>query len=55
MIYADISLSASTVGKKCVEISIADTGCSIPQEDFKKLFDHFFTSKDMIQAIKLGF
>lgn len=55
MVYTGISLSASTVGQKGVEIAIADTGCSIPQEDLKKLFDHFFTSKDMSQAAKLGF
>ncbi|MBW1858167.1 MAG: hypothetical protein JRI42_07850 [Deltaproteobacteria bacterium] len=55
MVYTGISLSASTVGQKCVAISIADTGCSIPQEDLKKLFDHLFTSKDVSQATKLGF
>jgi signal transduction histidine kinase len=38
-----------TVGTKAqgdsVEISIADTGCGIPQEHLKKIFDAFFTTK----------
>jgi len=55
MVYTGISLSASTVGQKCVAISITDTGCSIPQEDLKKLFDHLFSAKDVSQATKLGF
>lgn len=45
MVYMGISLSASTVGQKGVEIAIADTVCSIPQEDLKKLFDHFLLQK----------
>ena len=55
MVYTGISLSASTVGQKCVAISITDTGFSIPQEDLKKLFGHLFSAKDMSQATKLGF
>ena len=42
IVSTGISLSASTVGQKGVEIAIADTGCGIPPEDLDKLFDPFF-------------
>jgi two-component system NtrC family sensor kinase len=53
-IYTATGLSASDTGQKGVEISIADTGCGIPAEDLDKLFDPFFTKKDMSQATGLG-
>ena len=53
-IYTATSLSASDVGHKGVEITIADTGCGIPPEDLDKLFDPFFTKKDPSQATGLG-
>jgi len=55
MVYTGISLSASTVGQKGAEIAIADTGCSIPQEDLKKLFDHFLLQKIWIRLPSLVF
>jgi len=49
-----VSLSASNAGKKGVEIAIADTGCGIPQEDLDKLFDPFFSTKEVGQGTGLG-
>jgi len=39
---------------KCVEITISDTGCGIPQEDFLKIFDPFFSTKPVGQGTGLG-
>jgi len=49
-----ISLSASDVGRKGVEISVADTGCGISPEDLNKLFDPFFTTKEVGEGTGLG-
>jgi two-component system NtrC family sensor kinase len=49
-----ISLSASDVGRKGVEISVADTGCGISSEDLNKLFDPFFTTKEVGEGTGLG-
>jgi len=49
-----ISLSASDPGKKGVEIAIADTGCGIPSEHLDKLFDPFFSTKEVGQGTGLG-
>jgi two-component system, NtrC family, sensor kinase len=37
-----------------VDISIADTGCGIPQEQIKRIFDPFFTTKLSGQGTGLG-
>jgi two-component system, NtrC family, sensor kinase len=39
---------------KFVEITIADTGCGIPQENLDKLFDPFFTTKPVGSGTGLG-
>ncbi len=49
-----ISLSASNIGKKGVEISITDTGCGIPPENLDKLFEPFFTTKEVGKGTGLG-
>ncbi len=49
-----ISLSASDLGKKGVEIAIADTGCGIRPEHLDKLFDPFFSTKEVGQGTGLG-
>ncbi len=52
------ALSVSAAGKtkeqKGVEISISDTGCGIPLENLDKLFDPFFSTKEVGQGTGLG-
>ncbi len=52
------ALSVSATGKtkeqKSVEISISDTGCGIPPEHLDKLFDPFFSTKEVGQGTGLG-
>ena len=37
-----------------IEISIIDTGCGIPEQDLQRIFDPFFTSKDVGKGTGLG-
>ena len=37
-----------------VSLTIRDNGCGIPQENIQKIFDPFFTSKDVGQGMGLG-
>jgi two-component system NtrC family sensor kinase len=40
--------------KPMVAISIVDTGCGIPEKNLKRIFDPFFTSKDVGKGTGLG-
>jgi len=40
--------------ESAVEISIADTGCGIPEENLARLFSPFFTTKEMGKGTGLG-
>ena len=53
-ISTGISVSASDIDQKGVEITIADTGCGIQHEDLDKLFDPFFTTKEVGKGTGLG-
>ena len=53
-IYTATGLSASDTGHKGVEITIADTGCGIPADNLDKLFDPFFSTKEVGQGTGLG-
>jgi len=41
-------------GEPMVEISIADTGCGIPEQSLQRIFDPFFTSKNVGKGTGLG-
>ncbi len=41
-------------GEPMVELSIADTGCGIPEENLQRIFDPFFTSKSVGKGTGLG-
>lgn len=47
-------LSAEDTGQKGIEITIADTGCGISPENIDKLFDPFFSTKEVGEGTGLG-
>jgi two-component system NtrC family sensor kinase len=46
--------TAASGQKPMVTISIVDTGCGIPENNLKRIFDPFFTSKDVGKGTGLG-
>jgi len=53
-VTTDLTVSASKRGQKGIEIAIADTGSGIPPENLDKLFDPFYTTKEVGQGTGLG-
>lgn len=49
-----LTVTTVPVGCESVEVSIADTGCGIPEENLSKVFQPFFTTKQIGQGTGLG-
>ena len=52
-----LSISSRRIERKddsIVEVSIADTGCGIPEENLQKIFNPFFTTKEVGKGTGLG-
>ena len=47
-------LSRKTAPVRMVEIEISDTGCGIPANNLERIFDPFFTSKEVGKGTGLG-
>ena len=52
--HAQDPRSPATEPKPMVAISIVDTGCGIPEANLRRIFDPFFTSKDVGKGTGLG-
>ena len=53
-VSTDLTVSAQSGGQKGIEIRIADTGSGIPSENLDRLFDPFFSTKDVGEGTGLG-
>jgi len=49
-----LGVRASVSEGKYVRVDVSDTGCGIPEADLDKIFDPFFTSKQVGQGTGLG-
>jgi two-component system NtrC family sensor kinase len=49
-----LSMSATELGRRNIEIQIADSGCGIPPEILDRIFDPFFTTKEVGKGTGLG-
>jgi two-component system NtrC family sensor kinase len=54
IITTSLTISTEKQGKKGIEISITDTGCGIPQDQLDKLFEPFYTTKEVGKGTGLG-
>jgi two-component system NtrC family sensor kinase len=49
------TLTVTTAGNTAeISVEISDSGIGIPEENLKKIFDSFFTTKDEIKGVGLG-
>jgi two-component system NtrC family sensor kinase len=46
--------SEATTGVQMVELAVSDTGCGIPAANLQRIFDPFFTSKEVGKGTGLG-
>ena len=53
-ITSSAALSASDIGHRGIEITIADNGSGMPPEYLSQIFDPFFTTKDVGKGTGLG-
>lgn len=49
-----LSIATTPAGDDWVKVSISDTGCGIPEENLSKIFNPFFTTKQIGQGTGLG-
>ncbi|OGP53454.1 MAG: two-component sensor histidine kinase [Deltaproteobacteria bacterium RBG_13_52_11] len=54
MVATGINISTNAMHRKGVEITVRDTGCGISPEHLDKLFDPFFSTKEVGQGTGLG-
>ena len=52
--YSHLRSSGVTAGERWLQIQFADTGVGIPREDQKRVFDPFYTTKEVGKGTGLG-
>jgi signal transduction histidine kinase len=52
--YSHLRSSGVTAGERWLQIQFADTGMGIPIEDQKRVFDPFYTTKEVGKGTGLG-
>jgi two-component system NtrC family sensor kinase len=53
-VHTTTSLSAGDTGSRGVEIIMSDTGCGIASDHLNKIFDPFFSTKEVGKGTGLG-
>ena len=49
-----LAVKAGSAGEPMLEVLVTDTGCGIPQANLQRIFDPFFTSKEVGKGTGLG-